>query len=76
MEIQVGMKKAGLRKLGEDLIAACDRADADGATTVERVTRYIPANGQGEELTLGFDNDDMESADVAEDQSYYELSQD
>lgn len=73
MELTIGMRKAGLRKLGEELIAVCDQSDADGTTSVAEVTRYIPANGQGPELTLTFGNEDMERDDVAEHESFYEL---
>ncbi len=53
MEINLGLTTAGLRKLADEINAACDEG------TVE-VTRYFEPNGPGQELTVVFNNDDMD----------------
>jgi hypothetical protein len=58
MELEIGMSRAGFRKLAKEILSACDSPD-----TIE-VTRYIEPNANdGSTLTLSFNNMDMENRD-------------
>lgn len=68
MELNIGMNRAGLRKLGQELVDACDKGGSVD------VTRYIPHNRSGgEELMLSLNNDDMENEQITDETYFYEL---
>lgn len=72
MDITIGMSRAGLTKLANDILAECAaNPDSEGI----EITRCIAHNGPGSELVLRFNNDngDMEGRDdVTADTAYWE----
>jgi hypothetical protein len=71
MDLDIGMSREGLRKLANDILAECNR---ESAVQGIEIVRYIQANGRGPELTLTFNNNDMEDRDdVTEDTAYWEM---
>jgi hypothetical protein len=70
MDITIGLSRAGLTKLANDILAEC--ASTPEPFTVEW-SRLIEHNGPGALLTLRLNNGDMENRDdVTADTAYWE----